>query len=76
MRFGNAIGTCVLLACGSFALGAENMFDTFPDRNLRAGIASPNGSAQAGGAGVFTYPINSPFGMNGRFVYSRVDYNF
>jgi len=52
------------------------MFDTFPDRNLRAGIASPNGSAQAGGAGVFTYPINSPFGMNGRFVYSRVDYNF
>jgi len=26
--------------------------------------------------GIFTYPINSPFGMNGRFVYTRVGYSF
>jgi iron complex outermembrane receptor protein len=58
----------------TFALGAENLFDAFPDKNLRAGTLTP--SAQAGGAGVFAYPINSPFGMNGRFVYTRVDYNF
>jgi len=25
---------------------------------------------------VFLYPINSPFGMNGRFVYTRVSYSF
>ena len=60
----------------TFAVGAENLFDQFPDRNLRAGIAGAGGSAQAGGAGVFLYPINSPFGMNGRFVYTRVAYNF
>ncbi|HEY6893963.1 MAG TPA: TonB-dependent receptor, partial [Rhodanobacteraceae bacterium] len=58
----------------TFGLGAENLFDTFPDRNLRAGI--PSGSAQVGSAGVFAYPINSPFGFNGRYVYSRVSYNF
>ena len=58
----------------TFAVGAENLFDTFPDKNLRAGI--PSGSAQVGSAGVFLYPINSPFGMNGRFVYTRVSYRF
>ena len=60
----------------TFEIGAENLFDAFPARNLRAGIPSPNGSEQAGSAGVFTYPTNSPFGMNGRFVYSRVSYRF
>ena len=58
----------------TFAVGAENLFDTFPDKNLNAGI--PSGSAQVGSAGVFLYPINSPFGMNGRFVYTRVSYRF
>jgi len=58
----------------TFAIGAENLFGQFPDRNLRAGI--PSGSAQVGSAGVFLYPINSPFGRNGRVGYSRVSYNF
>ena len=57
-----------------FGIGAENLFDQFPDRNLKAGI--PSGSAQVGSAGVFQYPINSPFGFNGRFVYTRVDIRF
>ncbi|HYT74788.1 MAG TPA: TonB-dependent receptor, partial [Vicinamibacterales bacterium] len=58
----------------TFAVGAENLFDTFPGRNLNAGIA--NGSEQVGSAGVFIYPRNSPFGMNGRFVYTRLAYTF
>ncbi|HSP16364.1 MAG TPA: TonB-dependent receptor [Thermoanaerobaculia bacterium] len=58
----------------TFGVGAENLFDTFPDKNLKAGI--PSGSAQVGSAGVFAYPGNSPFGMNGRFVYSRVNMRF
>jgi len=57
-----------------FAIGAENLFDKFPGENLLAGTA--NGSEQVGSAGVFRYPRNSPFGMNGRFVYSRVSYTF
>jgi iron complex outermembrane receptor protein len=58
-----------------FALGAENVFDAFPQRNIRFRSTGAL-TEQAGGAGVFTYPINTPFGMNGRFVYSRVSYTF
>jgi iron complex outermembrane receptor protein len=50
----------------TLAVGAQNLFDTFPDRNLE-----PNSNL-----GIFTYPSHSPFGMNGRFVYSRVSIKF
>ena len=50
----------------TLAVGAQNLFDTFPDRNL---VANSN-------LGIFTYPSHSPFGMNGRFVYSRVSFKF
>ncbi|MDP9361946.1 MAG: TonB-dependent receptor [Acidobacteriota bacterium] len=58
----------------TFAVGAENLFDKFPDRNL---VRNSNGlfTAQSNN-GIFTYPSNSPFGMNGRFVYTRVGYSF
>lgn len=52
----------------TFAVGAQNLFDNFPDRQRIDG-SDANG-------GIFTYPRNSPFGMNGRFVYSRVSYSF
>jgi iron complex outermembrane receptor protein len=48
----------------TLALGAQNLFDAFPDRNLE-----PNSNL-----GIFTYPSHSPFGMNGRFVYTRVSF--
>jgi iron complex outermembrane receptor protein len=58
----------------TFAMGAENVFDNFPDRNL---VRNTNGAFTAqSNNGIFTYPINSPFGMNGRFVYTRVGYSF
>jgi iron complex outermembrane recepter protein len=67
----------------TFALGAENIFDTFPDRNLlfrtNTGPGTPNPLAlaqQAGAGGTNSYPINSAFGMNGRFVYTRITYRF
>jgi iron complex outermembrane receptor protein len=52
------------------SLGVANMFDAFPDRNLvvnSAGAFTPQGNF-----GIFTYPSQSPFGMNGRFVYVRL----
>lgn len=52
----------------TFALGAENIFDIFPDENI------PN-SAQ-GFSGIFRYPSHSPFGMNGTFIYTRIGYTF
>ena len=48
------------------AAGAQNLFDAFPDENLPANA----------NLGIFTYPSHSPFGMNGRFVYSRVSVRF
>ncbi|HYI09027.1 MAG TPA: TonB-dependent receptor [Thermoanaerobaculia bacterium] len=50
------------------AVGVENLFDVFPDRN-RLGTPQAN-------FGIFTYPSQSPFGMNGRFVYTRLSYEF
>jgi iron complex outermembrane receptor protein len=58
----------------TFAAGAENLFDAFPDRNL---VRNANGAFTAQiNNGVATYPINTPFGMNGRFFYTRIGYTF
>ena len=59
-----------------FAIGADNIFDVYPDR-------SPFGARPAAIGG--QYPINqyylpysgfSPFGFNGRFLYGRVSIDF
>jgi iron complex outermembrane receptor protein len=52
----------------SIGFGAENLFDQFPTKN-RLGTPQAN-------LGIFTYPSQSPYGMNGRFVYTRVDVRF
>ena len=48
----------------SFVLGAENLFDIYPERN-------PNGAV----AGL-PYPESSPFGFNGAFYYLRARWSF
>lgn len=50
----------------TFAIGGQNIFDVYPDENI-----GPDAFG-----GIFTYPRNSPFGMNGRFLYGRVTLNF
>ena len=47
-------------------VGAQNLFDVFPDANLTANS----------NLGIFPYPSSAPFGMNGRFIYSRVSFKF
>lgn len=59
----------------TFALGAENLFDQFPDRNRFYRPGTKTFTQQINNS-VNAYPINSPFGMNGRFVYSRIDVRF
>jgi iron complex outermembrane recepter protein len=46
--------------------GVQNIFDVFPDRTSLANQSFA----------VTTFPGQSPFGMNGRFVYARVGYRF
>jgi iron complex outermembrane receptor protein len=52
----------------TLSAGVENLFDAFPDKNFPG--------APQGNFGIFTYPSQSPFGMNGRFVYTRVGVSF
>jgi iron complex outermembrane receptor protein len=59
----------------TFAVGAENIFDQFPDRNKVFRDGTTTFTAQSNN-GMFTYPSQSPFGMNGRFVYTRLTYTF
>ncbi|HEX8402642.1 MAG TPA: TonB-dependent receptor [Allosphingosinicella sp.] len=59
-----------------FAIGANNLFDVYPDR-------SPFGPRPASVGGVYPanqsyipYSIFSPFGFNGRYVYGRMSVEF
>ena len=48
------------------AVGAQNLFDVFPDRNTT--VNSFNG--------IQTFPSQSPFEMNGRALYARLAWTF
>lgn len=47
-------------------LGANNLFDVYPDRQTKVGGAN--------NSGIFPYNGISPFGFNGRFVYAKARY--
>ena len=47
-------------------VGIQNLFDVFPDENVELNS----------NLGIFPYPSHVPFGMNGRFIYSRITYRF
>jgi iron complex outermembrane receptor protein len=60
----------------SFAIGADNLFDVYPDR-------SPFGARPAAIGGVYPanqqyipFSIFSPFGFNGRYLYARASIEF
>lgn len=48
----------------TFALGAENIFDNYPDNNPHAGGVGDK------------YAVDSPFGFNGAFYYARLGWLF
>lgn len=54
------------------SLGADNLFDTYPERNNR-GDANLEGNSNFG---VFPYNTVSPFGFNGRLVYLRASWAY
>ncbi|MEO8620546.1 MAG: TonB-dependent receptor [bacterium] len=60
----------------TLSAGADNVFDVYPDRNNNNGnLGTPYTSAENGGTsnfGIFPYAGISPFGFNGRFVYTKL----
>ena len=51
------------------AIGADNVFDVYPDRVPFGGAFGTNGT-------FLPYSSLSPFGFNGRFLYGRVSFDF
>ena len=62
------------LGRASVSIGADNVFDIYPDRNNNNGnvstLAAENGGT--GNFGIFPYSGISPFGFNGRFIYTKL----
>ena len=55
----------------TLTVGADNLLDVYPDRNQNPGDpATANGGIS--NFGIFPYNGISPFGFNGRFVYTRL----
>jgi iron complex outermembrane recepter protein len=56
------------------SIGADNLFDIYPDRNNNNGnistLAAENGGTS--NFGIFPYAGISPFGFNGRFLYTKL----
>jgi iron complex outermembrane receptor protein len=50
----------------TWAVGANNLFDEYPNR----------APAAVNTTGVVAFPSFSPFGFNGRFLYTRLSYNW
>ncbi len=59
----------------SIMLGADNVFDVYPDPNSDPGNVATNTGGNAN-FGIFPFSSFSPFGFNGRFVYTRVSVGF
>jgi iron complex outermembrane recepter protein len=58
------------------ALGARNLFDTYPDSPSSTVVVSDDGSTSKDfndNFGTFPWAAASPFGYNGRFVYARTE---
>lgn len=60
-----------LLNRHSLTIGADNLFDVYPDRNLNPGDPA-TGNGGLSNFGIFPYAGISPFGFNGRFVYAKM----
>jgi iron complex outermembrane receptor protein len=60
------------------AIGADNLFDQYPDRLpiARAVPAPVGGVANLDSTNATAFSRYSPYGFNGRFVYARMTYNW
>ena len=60
---------------GTLTVGADNVFDVYPDENDDRGDVAANVAGNAN-FGIFPYNGISPFGFNGRFLYARASIDF
>lgn len=58
----------------TLSIGADNVLDVYPDRNNNNGVISSIAAENGGTSNFGMFPYNgvSPFGFNGRFIYTKV----
>ncbi len=56
--------------------GASNLFDVYPDQNIRSRIVGGTVFNGSDNVGIFPYSGISPFGFNGVFYYSKLSLKF
>ena len=60
----------------SIALGADNVFDIYPDRSPYGPRPATIGGLYPANQQYIPFSIFSPFGFNGRYLYGRVSLDF
>ena len=58
----------------TLTVGSDNIFDVYPDRNNNDGNISGPENGGTSNFGTFPYNAISPFGFNGRFIYTRLSW--
>jgi iron complex outermembrane receptor protein len=61
-----------------FTIGADNLFDQYPDRVPNARVVPPpvGGIVNLNGTNALGFSRYSPYGFNGRFVYARLNFRW
>ena len=60
----------------SIAIGADNLFDVYPDRSPFGARPASIGGFYPANQQYIPFSIFSPFGFNGRYLYARVGIEF
>ncbi len=58
------------------SVGANNLFDVYPDENIRSKVVGGVAFNGSDNVGIFPYSGISPFGFNGVFYYSKLSLKF
>jgi len=60
----------------TFSIGANNLFDVYPDQNIRSKVVNGVAFNGSDNVGIFPYSGISPFGFNGVFYYTKLSLKF
>ena len=60
----------------SASIGANNLFDVYPDQNIRSKVVNGVAFNGSDNVGIFPYSSISPFGFNGAFYYGKLNFKF
>lgn len=60
----------------TLSVGANNLFDVYPDQNIRSKVVNGVAFNGSDNVGIFPYSGISPFGFNGAFYYTKLALKF